>query len=121
AFLTIGGIIFIASVVYLGYLTVSNPGLVPWFGIASAVLAPSGFALIGSALSSGDRLAIRRRSKVPEIQELIEKATTQEEKLKALQAERADLLQVIEYEAQTQALQSRRSSFESDAVRILNE
>ena len=90
--LTIVGFILIACVVYLGYLTLFNPGLVPWFGIASAVLAPSGFALIAFTLSSGDRLAIRRLPKVPESQKLIEKATTQEEKLKALQAERSDLI-----------------------------
>lgn len=121
ALLVIIGVAVLAGVVYLGILTTSNHGLIPWFGIASAVLAPAGFAFIGLAFYSRDRLAIRRLEKVPEIRELIEKANSQEEKLRALQEERKELLQVIEYEAQTKALESRRMTLESDAVRILNQ
>lgn len=115
------GLTILAGVVYLGFLTTSHHGLIPWFGIASAVLAPSGFALIGLAFYSRDRLAIRRLEKVPEIKGLIEKANSQEEKLRALQKERKELLQVIEYEAQTKALEFKLLSLESDAARILNQ
>lgn len=121
ALLVIIGMAIIVGVIYLRFLTTSNQGLIPWFGIAAAVLAPAGFALIGLAFYSRDRVAIRGLEKVPEINDLIQKANSQEEKLKALQEERTELLQVIEYEAQTKAFESRRISLESDAARILNQ
>jgi len=62
------GIALLGAVIYLGWLASSNASLVIWFGVASAILAPAGFALIGFALRAGENELLTNLSKVPEIQ-----------------------------------------------------
>ena len=110
-----------AGVVYLGILSGRDNRFVVWFGIASAIVAPIGLTLFGYALSSGDRDLVQRLAKVPEIERLVEQAKTQEEKVCALEAERARLAEVIRLESRRQAIRDRTESLERDAVRILQE
>ena len=85
----------LAGVVHLGILSGRDNSFVVWFGIASAIVAPIGLALFGYALSPADRDLVQRLAKVPEIERLVEQAKTQEEKVRALEAEEARLAEVI--------------------------
>lgn len=113
------GALLLAIVIYLGWLASTTSSLVIWFGVASAILAPAGFALIGFALKSGENELLIKLSKVPEIQQLIEKAQTQEEKIKALEGERAHLEEVVKFEALRSTLLERKTSLERDGVLLL--
>jgi len=120
-FLLLFGAGLIASVVWLGLKTRDDPSLVIWFGLASAILTPLGFAAIGYALSASNRQVLERLSRVPQIADLIAAAKTQEEKIHLLEQERSRLLEVVQYEARKQSLDTRKGSLERDAVRILGE
>jgi len=111
----------LAGVVWLGILSGRDARYVVWFGIASAIAAPIGLALFGSAFASGDRNLVQRLSKVPEIERLISEAKTQEDRIKLLQAERARLVEVVKIESRRQAIRDRIDSLENDAVRIIRE
>lgn len=107
------------SVVYLGWLASITPSLVIWFGVAAAILAPAGFAFIGVALRAGENELLKKLSKVPELQQLIEKAQNQEEKIKALETEREHLEEVVKFEALRSLLLERKSTLESEGVKLL--
>jgi Skp family chaperone for outer membrane proteins len=111
----------LAGVVYLGILSGRDNKYVVWFGIASAIVAPTGLTLFGYALASGERDLIQRLAKVPEIEKLISDAKTQEEKIALLEAERKRLVDVVKIESRRQAIHDRIESLESDAVRIVRE
>ena len=113
------GIALLGAVVYLGWLASRNATLVIWFGVSSAILAPAGFALIGFALREGENDLLMKLSKVPEIQQLIEKAQNQEEIIRALESERKHLEAVVKFEALRTTLIEQKNSLEADAVRIL--
>jgi hypothetical protein len=115
------GVGLIALVVWLGLKTRNDQSLVIWFGLASAILAPTGFAAIGYSLTASNRQVLERLSKVPEIEHLITAAKTQEEKIGSLERERARLLEVVEFEARKESLSRRKGSLEQDGSRILNE
>jgi len=115
------GLGLIATVVWLGLKTSNNQSLVVWFGLASAILAPTGFAAIGYSLTASNREVLKRLSRVPEIERLITTAKTQEEKIGALERERERLLEVVEFEARKESLTRRKSSLEQDGERILAE
>ncbi|NEQ86463.1 MAG: hypothetical protein F6K26_42295 [Moorea sp. SIO2I5] len=111
----------IGGTVYLGILSGQKSAFVPWFGIASATAAPIGLALLGSAISPSDSKVIQQLAKVPEIEKLILKAQTQEEKIQVLEAERQRLAEIVKIESRRQAILDRVDSLERDAVRILSE
>jgi len=113
------GLALISSVVYLGWLASTTPTLVIWFGVAAAILAPAGFAFIGFALRSGENELLQKLSKVPELQQLIEKAQNQEEKIKALENEREHLEEVVKFEALRSSLLERQSTLENQGVKLL--
>lgn len=115
------GIGLLVVVALIGYRAVQNSSLVVWFGLASALLAPAGFALIGYGFKSSNDELLRKLSKIPELQDLIEKAQSQEEKIKVLEEERDHLEQVIRFEAQRQSLVERREVLEREALRVLEE
>jgi hypothetical protein len=71
--------------VWLGLKTTSDAAFVVWFGLASAILAPTGIAMIGYAITGGQREVLQRLSKVPEIDKLISEAKTQEERIRLLE------------------------------------
>ncbi|MFL6230441.1 MAG: hypothetical protein ACJ741_16845 [Pyrinomonadaceae bacterium] len=109
----------IAVVVYLGLKARNDQSLVIWFGLAAAILVPSGFAAIGYAFTVTNRQVLERLSKVPEIERLITEARSQEEKIKLLEQERSRLAEIVELEARKQSLIFRKESLEQDGVRLL--
>jgi hypothetical protein len=108
-------------VVWLGVKTTSGPVYIVWFGLASAILAPTGIATIGYALTGGQREVLQRRSKVPEIDKLISEANTQEERIRLLEEERSHLLEAVQLETRRQTLVTKKATLEQDGAQILNE
>jgi len=113
------GVAFLSLATWLGILSVENPAIVPWFGIASLLLGPSGFAFIGYAFKSDDDVILKKLSKIPQIEKLFEEAKSQEQKIEALEEERIRLTEIIQYEARRQTLESKKETLESEGVRLL--
>lgn len=115
------GLLLFAAVIYLGFLASSDSRFVIWFGLAAALLAPGGIALISYAVTARSRQTLSQLSKVPEIEKLINEAESQEEKVRLLEQERERLVEAIELESRKQALDLRKDSLEKNAIDILNE
>jgi hypothetical protein len=115
------GLALLAAVVFLGLHVNDGPFYVIWFGLASALVAPVALTALGTAFKRSDQRVLERLSKVPEIERLISEARTQEERIRLLDRERADLVRTIQQEARREALLARRDSLESDGVRVLAE
>jgi len=117
------GVIAISAVIWIGYLTANNPSpqLVAIFGIASAVIAPVGFALIGYSFKSNEQDVIKHLAKVPEIEKLIAEANSQEEKIRLLEKQKQQLAEIIQFESRRQALINRKETNEREAIRLLEE
>lgn len=111
----------VAVVIRLGFLSIEDPGYILWFGLAAALVAPVGLALLSYALFGGSRVSAKRLSKVPEIAELIDRAETEEEKLRLLEVEKLRLEEFVRYEAERMTLESRKAALEDSASRVLNE
>ncbi|HTC95967.1 MAG TPA: hypothetical protein VK699_21175 [Terriglobales bacterium] len=114
-------LVLLAGVVYLGILSGRDNKFVVWFGIASAIVAPVGLALLGYALTRSNSELIQRLAQVPEIEHLVAEAKTQEEKVRVLEAEEARLVEIIQLESRRQAARDRTESLERDGVRIIQE
>jgi len=111
----------IAFVVWLGLQSSKDTNYVVWFGIASAFIAPLGMGLIGYGIAGSDRAAFTQLSKVPEIAKLVEKANSEEERVRFLELERQRLDEIVRFEAERLTLETRKISLEKDASRILRE
>jgi len=119
--LVVAGIALILGVVYLGLRSASDPRFVIWFGLASAILAPTAFFLFSLAWRSSDDRLFERLSRVPEIERLIGEARTQEERIALLEEERARLSEVIQVEARRQTLVARRDLLERSMGELISE
>jgi hypothetical protein len=115
------GLGLIALVVFLGLRVGDSPFYVVAFGIASALAAPIGLSIIGYAFSRRDRQILDRLSQVPEIDQLIEEANTQAEKIRLLQEDRACLLETVQNEARRESLLQQRERLERDGVQLLRD
>lgn len=115
------GIALLLGVCYLGYLATHDSSFVIWFGLAAAIVVPIALGLIKHSLYRSDEELIKRLSKVPEIEKLVQQANTVEEKLKVLEGERLRLADIVKLESRRQAILDRIESLERDAVRILDE
>ena len=117
------GIALLGAVIWLGFLTAKNqsPQLVAVFGIASAIVAPIGLALIGYVFTANDQAVINRLAKVPEIEKLIAEAKSQEEKIRLLEKQKEQLAEIIQLETRRQSLINRKESNEREAIRLLDE
>src|SRR5215210_2747906 len=113
------GAILLAGVVWLGLKSTSDTTFVVWFGLASAILAPTGIAMIGYAITGGQREVLQRLSKVPEIDKLISEAKTQEERIQLLEEERSRVLEAVQLETRRQTLLTRKASLEDEGIRVL--
>jgi hypothetical protein len=96
------GLVFLGVVVYLGVRSASDTKFVPWFGLAAAVLAPSGVALIFEAGRSREARTLEDLRSVPEIDALVARAGTAQERLKLLERERQKLDEIVRIEARRQ-------------------
>jgi hypothetical protein len=117
------GVAAIGLVVWLGILTTNSQSkqLVAVFGIASAIIAPLGLALVGHAFRRNDGKVIERLAKVPEIEKLIIEASSQEERIRLLEKQKQQLTSIVLSEAKRQSLVTQKEALERDAVRVLNE
>ena len=120
-FLFLVGIALIVSVVFLGIKSAENNTFVVPFGLACALIAPVGISCITSVFSIGNNETLKKLLKVPQIDELIQKAETQEEKIKLLENERKQLSNIVKYETLKYAALERRKHLETEAENILKE
>ena len=115
------GMVMIGIVIYLGLEANEDSSLIIWFGLAAAILAPTGLALMQYPFTLKDDVLIKRLSKIPEINQLIEKASTIEEKIKVLEKEKNRLAETVELEARKQFLKSKRESLITEAARLISQ
>lgn len=115
------GILLIGVVVFLGIKTRTNDLFIVPFGLASALVAPAGMELISAFFNVGNSNLLKKLLKIPQIDELIQKAETQEEKLKLLEEERKQLSNIVRYETLKHAAIERKRHLEQEAQDILNE
>lgn len=120
-FLLFTGIILIFLVVFLGIKSTENNTFVVLFGLACALIAPVGISCITSVFNVGNKETLKKLLKVPQIDELIQKAETQEEKIKLLEDERKQLSNIVKYETLKYAALERRKYLEDEAKNILEE
>jgi hypothetical protein len=113
------GLLSFFIVIYLGILSSADSVYVIWFGLSSALLAPAGFTLITLAFRNNNDKLLQQLSKVPEISVLIEKAQTQEERIKALELERKNLENAIKYETLRSVLIEKKNNYEIEAEKLL--
>jgi hypothetical protein len=111
----------LAAVVWLGIRSGKDPRFVIWFGIASAIVAPVGLSLFSYVISRPNSDLVQRLASVPEIQGLMAKAQTQEEKIRVLEQEHSKLVEVIRVESQRLAAKERIETLEREGVRIIQE
>ncbi|MCP9237915.1 hypothetical protein [Lewinella sp. JB7] len=116
----VGGLL-ITGVVYLGIWSGTHPNLVPWFGIASAIGAPIALSLLAFGILPSNAGTIRKLAKVPQIELLIQRAETEEERLSQLKRVRSDLETLIEREAQRKAALDHLDRLRKSAERTLVE
>lgn len=117
----IAGAVLLTVVIWLGFNSMNGPLYVLWFGLASAIFAPTGLAMIGYVITGGQQEVLQRLSKVPEIDKLIGEAKTQEERIRLLEQERSRLLEAVQLETRRQTLVSKKAALEQDGLRILDE
>lgn len=120
-FLLLIGIGLIVSVIFLGIKSAENNAFVAPFGLACALIAPVGISCITSVFNVGSNETLKKLLKVPQIDELIQKAETQEEKIKLLEDERKQLSNIVKYETLKYAAFERRKHLEAEAENILKE
>lgn len=120
-FLFLFGFILIIIVVFLGIKSASNSTFVVPFGLACALIAPVGISCITSVFNIGSNDTLKKLLKIPEIDKLIQKAETQEEKIKLLEEERRQLSNIVKYETLKYAALERRKYLEIEAENILKE
>lgn len=111
----------IALVVYLGFLSTSNSTYVVWFGLASAFLAPLSLTLLTSVFNLDQKKALNKLLKIADIDSLVQKAETQEEKVQILQNQRKHLMEIIEYETTKYAALKRKESLLNEAEKLIDE
>lgn len=111
----------LAGVVWLGFRSADDPSYVPWFGVASALLAPAGLQLLVNSLFGSDRESLRRLQKVPEISALVKQAESVDERLQLLREEQKRLDEIVRYEAERKSLTARRDQIAKEAAQIIEE
>lgn len=118
------GLLLIALVTFLGLKSLSKPSFVVWFGLAAAFAAPVSLIAIGSAFNPSQNETIKQLAKVPQVEELIQKAKSEEEKVRLLKKEREQLSELIRFESLRLSLLARKDLLEkegSQLVKALNE
>lgn len=120
-FLFLIGTALIILVVYLGIKSSKDNIFVAPFGLACAFIAPISISCIKSVLNIGKNDVLIKLLKVSQIDELLQKAETQEEKIKLLEEERKQLSNIVKYETRKYAALERRKHLETEAENILKE
>lgn len=115
------GLLLIGVVVDVGVRATNDPHLVVWFGLVSAILAPTGIALIAEGFRGGDAKTLEDLRSVTEIETLIAQAGSERERLTLLERERANLDEIVRLEARAQTLGERQRVLLDEARRVLGE
>lgn len=114
------GVLLILIVVYFGIKSGNDNKYIVPFGIASALIAPIGISALGYSFKKEDS-TLQQLALVPEIDNLIEKAKTETEKIEQLKIEKEKILYYTECQAKRIAKIERKKILEEEAVRILYE
>jgi len=114
------GIVLICIVIWLGVQSVNDAKYVVLFGLASALVAPLGLSALGYSVKKEDP-TLQKLALVSEIDQLIEKAETEAEKIERLKKEKEILINYIKYETKKIAKIERKKILETEAKRILEE
>jgi len=104
----------LACVVGLGFLASRDSRYIIWFGLAAAILAPLAFVIFGQAFKASDRELLAQLSKVPQIREMMNRAESEEERIRILELERQKLDETIRVEARRQTLSEAQSRLEEE-------
>lgn len=114
------GFVFVGIVIFLGINSgIDNRFIIP-FGLASALIAPLGISALGYSIRKEDPM-LKKLAMVPEIDNLIEKAETESQKIKRLKREKEELLAYIKTDTKRIALLERKKLLESDIQRSYEE
>lgn len=115
------GLILLALIIYAGFYTTNHAGLVIWFGVLTAIAAPLAFEFLFFPFKSKDNDLVQKLSRVPEIEKLINKARTQEAKVKILEQQKLDLDTLISFESQRRTLLAERAIYVLQGEKALEE
>ena len=114
------GVILIGIVIFLGIKTEDGNIYIILFGLSSALVAPVGISALGYSIRKEDK-TLKKLAMVPEIDNLIERAETEQEKIKRLKREKNELLNYIRNDTKRIALVERKKILESDIRRLWEE
>lgn len=114
------GILLIGVVIYLGIKSGNNNKYIVPFGLTSALIAPMGLSALGYSVKRKDE-TLEKLTKISQIDELIEQAETEEQKIKRLRKEKDVLLNYIKEETKRISKIERKKILEAEAKRILIE
>ena len=101
------GVILIGIVIFLGIKTEDGNIYIILFGLSSALVAPVGISALGYSIRKEDK-TLKKLAMVPEIDNLIERAETEQEKIKRLKREKNELLNYIRNDTKRIALVERK-------------
>jgi hypothetical protein len=82
------------------------------------LLGPTAISLIAAAFPSRQRKALEELAKAGEIKQRVAEATTMEQKVKTLEAERRQLTTIIQYETRRQVIQEREEVLRGEVQRL---
>ncbi len=114
-------VILLGGVLFLAVISYTQPWYIVPYGIACAFFPQLIFTIIGVLFVRDDKKVLRQLAKVPEIQSLINKATSTEERIKVLEEERKNLDEVINFEAKRRTLLAQKEIYEVEGNKVLNE
>lgn len=114
------GIFLIGVVIYLGIKSGGDNKYIVAYGLTSALIAPMGLSALNYSIKRKND-ALQKLSKIPQIDELIEQAETEEEKIRRLKKEKDVLLDYIKRETKRISKIERKKILEAEARRILDE
>ena len=114
------GLVFVGIVIFLGVNSGTDSRFIIPFGLASALIAPLGISALGYSIRKEDP-TLKRLALVPEIDNLIEKAETESQKIKRLKREKEELLTYIRTDTKRIALLERKKLLELDIQRSYEE
>lgn len=118
----IASLALIAIDVWIYYQAQNSGGLyILLFGAVSSIAIPFSIKLLLHSIEQKNKIALQQLTKISEIQSLIERAGSQELKIKILKEEYDKLEEIIKLESQRLALLARKESIENSAIQILHE
>ena len=119
-----GGPALLPLVIYLGFLTAaSQPSTVriALFGIASALVAPTGLYLVFGAIRHRQNQLLGVLATSATVEQRLAEAKTYEQKVAALKEEQARMTQIVALGVRRQVLEDRRGLLEKEVGELSNQ